>query len=102
MRPDWERVKDGIMLDAVAMKFTQHPSIKETLLSTGDAYLIEHTTKDRYWGDGGDGTGKNMLGKTLMALRDKLKAAPATSAVGAKSTSIDKEEELPKKKVRGE
>lgn len=28
---------------------------------------------DRYWGDGGDGSGKNMLGKILMRVRDNLR-----------------------------
>jgi predicted NAD-dependent protein-ADP-ribosyltransferase YbiA (DUF1768 family) len=28
---------------------------------------------DRYWGDGGDGSGKNMLGKILMRVRDDLR-----------------------------
>jgi predicted NAD-dependent protein-ADP-ribosyltransferase YbiA (DUF1768 family) len=26
-----------------------------------------------YWGDGGDGSGQNELGKTLMRVRDQLK-----------------------------
>ncbi|KAF9194169.1 hypothetical protein BGZ50_006648 [Haplosporangium sp. Z 11] len=32
----------------------------------------EHTKNDRYWADGGDGTGKNMLGKILMEVREKI------------------------------
>ena len=28
---------------------------------------------DSYWGDGGDGSGKNQLGKTLMVVRGKLR-----------------------------
>jgi predicted NAD-dependent protein-ADP-ribosyltransferase YbiA (DUF1768 family) len=31
--------------------------------------LIEHTVKDKYWADGGNGTGKNRLGFLLMKLR---------------------------------
>jgi predicted NAD-dependent protein-ADP-ribosyltransferase YbiA (DUF1768 family) len=42
------------------------------LLATGDAELVEHTTNDSYWGDGGDGSGKYMLGRILMQLRDRL------------------------------
>jgi predicted NAD-dependent protein-ADP-ribosyltransferase YbiA (DUF1768 family) len=30
------------------------------------------STNDSYWGDGGDGSGKNMLGKILMEVRHKL------------------------------
>jgi hypothetical protein len=36
----------------------------------GDALLVEHTASDSYWGDGGDGSGKNRLGHILMCVRD--------------------------------
>ena len=73
LRPDWEAVKDNIMREAVRAKFTQHPELTELLLATGDAVLVEHTTNDSYWGDGGDGGGKNMLGRILMQVRDELR-----------------------------
>lgn len=72
LRKDWESVKDNIMYDAVLAKFTQHEGLKKLLLSTGDAKLIEHTTNDSYWGDGGHGRGRNMLGIILMRVRDEL------------------------------
>jgi ribA/ribD-fused uncharacterized protein len=72
LRKDWEAVKVGIMRQALEAKFTQHEELKELLLSTGTAKLVEHTTNDSYWGDGGDGTGKNMLGLLLMELRNNL------------------------------
>ena len=58
---------------AVREKFRQNPVIKEDLLETGDSIIIEHTKNDSYWADGGDGTGKNMLGKILMEVRAKLR-----------------------------
>jgi hypothetical protein len=61
------------MREVVLAKFTQHTEIREILLGTGDALLIEHTENDNYWGDGGDGQGKNMLGKILMQVREKLR-----------------------------
>lgn len=73
LRADWEEVKDNVMRQALYAKFTQHPDLREHLVSTGTANIIEHTTNDSYWGDGGDGTGKNMLGTLLMALRERLK-----------------------------
>ena len=73
LRNDWESVKDQIMRKAVLSKFTQHDDLQEVLLSTGDAKLVEHTTNDSYWGDGGDGSGKNMLGRILMEVREKLR-----------------------------
>ena len=62
LRRDWESVKDAVMLEAVRAKFTQHDDLKTILLGTGDAKLVEHTENDSYWGDGGDGSGKNRLG----------------------------------------
>ena len=73
IRDDWEEVKDRIMYKAVKAKFLQHHQLKSLLLNTGDSTIIEHTVNDAYWADGGDGTGKNMLGKILMRVRDELR-----------------------------
>ena len=73
LRPDWEVIKNSVMFDVCLAKFTQHPQLTKVLLSTGDAKLVEHTRNDRYWGDGGDGTGGNWLGKTLMAVREEIR-----------------------------
>jgi ribA/ribD-fused uncharacterized protein len=74
LRRDWESVKVAIMRQAVRAKFSQHEDIRHVLLSTGEAALVEHTENDDYWGDGGDGSGKNMLGRILMEVRDELRA----------------------------
>jgi ribA/ribD-fused uncharacterized protein len=73
LREDWEQVKDDVMREAVRAKFTQYIELRYILIETGDAELIEHTTNDHYWADGGDGTGKNMLGKILMEIREELR-----------------------------
>ena len=73
LRPDWEEVKDEVMLQALRMKFSQNPDIAKELMATGDAIIIEHTRNDAYWADGGDGSGKNKLGLLLMHVRDELK-----------------------------
>jgi ribA/ribD-fused uncharacterized protein len=73
LRRDWEQVKDAIMREAVLAKFTQHPDLAAVLLGTGDAVIAEHTRNDDYWGDGGDGHGKNKLGKILMSVREELR-----------------------------
>ncbi len=73
LRRDWESVKDGVMYEAVLAKFSQHEDLKALLLGTGDETLVEHTERDSYWGDGGDGSGKNMLGQTLMRVRAVLR-----------------------------
>ncbi|MCU1730767.1 MULTISPECIES: NADAR family protein [unclassified Pseudomonas] len=71
-RSDWDQARDPVMLEALRAKFTQHADLRETLLGTGDAELVEHTKNDRYWADGGDGSGKNMLGKLLEQVRAEL------------------------------
>ena len=73
LRADWEAVKDDIMRTAVRAKFSQHADLRQILLDTGDAHLIEHTANDAYWADNGDGTGRNMLGIILMEVRDELR-----------------------------
>ncbi len=74
LRPDWESVKVEVMRNAVRAKFSQHSELTALLLSTGDAQLVEHTANDAYWGDGGDGRGRNMLGQILMQVREALRA----------------------------
>jgi hypothetical protein len=73
LRQDWESVKMSVMTDAVRAKFTQHGELRAILLATGDAMIIEHTKNDSYWGDGGDGSGRNMLGQILMQIREELR-----------------------------
>jgi ribA/ribD-fused uncharacterized protein len=48
---------------------------REILLATGDQEIVENARGDRYWGIGEDGMGKNMLGKILMEVREKLRQA---------------------------
>lgn len=74
LRRDWEAVKDAVMRKAVRAKFTQHEDIRRILLSTGEVRIVEHTENDSYWGDGGDGSGKNMLGHILMEIREELRS----------------------------
>jgi ribA/ribD-fused uncharacterized protein len=73
LRRDWESVKVAVMRKAVLAKFNQHEELLQLLLATGDAELVEHTENDDYWGDGGDGSGKNMLGRILMEVRESLR-----------------------------
>jgi len=62
------------MREAVRAKFTRHPELAAVLLGTGDAVLVEHTVNDNYWGDGGDGSGQNWLGRILMEMREEFQA----------------------------
>lgn len=77
LRQNWEEKKDQIMLELVRRKFLQN-DLKEQLLSTGDALLIEgNTWHDQYWGDcicpkHKNKPGKNMLGVILMNVRKEI------------------------------
>ncbi len=70
--PNWSEIKGGIMYDALYAKFTQHPDLNIQLIETNTRILTEHSFDDKYWGDGGDGSGMNRLGILLMKIRDKL------------------------------
>lgn len=74
LRDDWEDVKDDIMRKAVRRKFQTHEQLRLLLMSTGGEEIIENAPGDYYWGCGKDHSGKNMLGKILMEVREELKA----------------------------
>ena len=61
------------MYEGLQRKFLSHQDLRDKLLATGEAKLIEHTHRDSYWGDGGNGKGKNRLGILLMRLRASLR-----------------------------
>lgn len=73
LRYDWEVVKDDIMWKICYSKFAYNDDLKEKLLATGDAVLVEgNTWNDTYWGVC-KGKGKNHLGKILMEVREALR-----------------------------
>jgi ribA/ribD-fused uncharacterized protein len=78
LRPDWDSARVDVMREALHAKFTQHADLRELLLSTGDAKIVEHTERDDFWGDGGDGSGRNMLSQLLMELRDEFRRHGST------------------------
>ncbi|KAL1754417.1 hypothetical protein FB107DRAFT_215695 [Schizophyllum commune] len=73
VRKDWSKVNVQMMEIALEHKFTQHPALREELLATGDAELVEDSAQDAFWGVGPNGKGRNELGKALMRLRTKLR-----------------------------
>ena len=60
------------MYEALVLKFTQNEELKARLMETKDCKLVEHTRNDKFWADGGNGTGQNKLGMLLMRLRGDL------------------------------
>lgn len=72
LRADWEEIKDNIMYEICLAKFTQNTILKEKLLQTGNAILIEgNTWHDNYWGKYNE-QGLNKLGNILMRIRGEL------------------------------
>jgi ribA/ribD-fused uncharacterized protein len=70
----WNQDRINVMYQIIFYKFTQHSDLKQILLETKNAQLIENSPWDSYWGNGKDGKGKNMLGKTLMKVREDILA----------------------------
>lgn len=71
-RSDWNDVRVNVMESIVKEKFAQNPQLGYRLISTGNTELKEHSHKDAFWGDGGNGKGNNVLGRILMDVRNTL------------------------------
>lgn len=79
LRPDWEQIKCLVMYEVCWAKFLQNEDCRRVLLKAGDAILIENTTGwcDHVWGicycPKCGATGANLLGQTLMRVRNDLR-----------------------------
>lgn len=86
--PNWSKVKFDRMKRILSAKFTQHEDLRELLLSTGTARLVESATVDnpvnRLWGEV-NGVGQNKLGQLLMEVRAEL---AATHLKGTGETAV--------------
>ncbi len=73
--PDWAKTKFDRMRQVLRAKFDQHPDLRQILVGTGSARLVEsgkvNNSVNRLWGEV-NGKGQNMLGLMLMELRDEL------------------------------
>lgn len=78
LRADWEEIKEDVMKICLKAKFNI-PELREKLLATGDAYLVEGTVwHDNEWGSCNcdrckNIIGKNKLGNALMAIREEIR-----------------------------
>ena len=79
----WAAVRVDIMVEGLFEKFNQNTKLKDALLATGNTVLVEASPYDTIWGIGyaedhpnaTDSTkwrGQNLLGITLMKVRDRL------------------------------
>lgn len=79
----WNGVRQITVYEGLLAKFSQNDDLKKKLKSTGTAILAECAVRDRIWGIGlsmhdprrmnpKQWNGKNLLGYTLMMVRDKV------------------------------
>ena len=79
----WNGVRQIAVYEGLCAKFSQNEDLKAQLLSTGDAVLAECAVNDHIWGiglsmhnpdrfDRSKWKGQNLLGYTLMMVRQKL------------------------------
>ena len=75
MRDNWEQLKDSFMMQGLKYKFSQNKNLKDKLMDTGVALLVEgNRWGDSYWGfDLNHGYGQNRLGQMLMVIRSQIK-----------------------------
>jgi ribA/ribD-fused uncharacterized protein len=72
LRPDWKDIRLDVMYDLVQQKF-EWPDLRQQLLDTGNAWLIEgNTWNDTFWGVC-HGVGDNHLGLILMRVRREIR-----------------------------
>jgi len=61
------------MDEVLYLKFCQHSDLRTLFLNTYPAELVYVEWGDPFWGDGG-GSGMNELGKSLLRVRERLRA----------------------------
>jgi putative DNA methylase len=75
-RPDWDEVRVQVMRWCLRVKLAQNPRFGELLRKTGDRPIVEESARDAFWGALPRGeetlTGRNILGRLLMELREEL------------------------------
>lgn len=71
LREDWDEVKDDVMRQVLAAKFSDS-DLRAYLVTTGERELLHWAPWDTYWGMGRDGNGENRLGTLLMELRANI------------------------------
>ena len=80
----WAGMRQMVVYRGLMAKFSQNEDLKQKLLETGDAYLVECAGSDKIWAcgirlnddrrfDAANWTGNNILGFALMEVRHELR-----------------------------
>ena len=79
---EWFTKQEAVMKKGLVAKFSQHPDLKDKLMHTGNAVLVE-CTSNKFWGGECKLSsnelrmqtfrGKNKLGKLLMEVRNEMR-----------------------------
>ena len=80
----WNGVRQLVVFEGLLAKFSQNEELKKYLLDTGDELLAECSASDLIWGNGismyderrfrkVNWTGQNLMGYTLMMVREVLR-----------------------------
>ena len=88
VRPDWDTVKEAVMLEGLREKFRQNRGLLDLLKATGARPLVE-ASPDPFWGEGRTGKGKNRYGKLLEQVRAELREYVVPAAVGDQAPPKD-------------
>ena len=87
LRPDWDAVKDDVMLSVINAKFDSNLFLRNKLGEIDGDIIEANTWGDRYWGQV-NGVGENKLGKILMQKRDEIQKEKTEPYVRNKGNSI--------------
>ena len=79
----WNGIRQIVIYEGLMRKFSQNQDLKEKLKATGNTILTECAVKDGIWGiglsmkdpdrlDRSKWKGQNLLGYTLMMVRERL------------------------------
>lgn len=80
----WDKAKSRVVMEGNFLKFSQNPALRDFLLATGNAVIVEASPRDCIWGIGmgkdhpdsrnpEKWRGENLLGFALMEVRDLLR-----------------------------
>lgn len=81
----WNGIRQIVVYEGLLEKFGQNSQLKEKLLSTGQSILAECAVQDKIWGiglsmkdekrfDRKEWKGQNLLGFSIMMVRERLQA----------------------------